>query len=529
MSPPAPLHVRLLPERTALAADQLHTLHVALEVTAHRPPSLQGRPPLRVVFALDASASMAGPPMEHVVRAVHRLAELLRPEDHVGVVAFAHRAVELVPLAAATAEHRRLLRHRTARLQPQGGTHLEAGLRRAAALFPPRALHERHVILLLSDGAPNAGLTDTHALAALVASQRPDLSLAALGFGPHHHEDLLSALAAAGGGAYHYIADPRLCDYALARALGQQQDVAAEAPALLIQPAPGVEIERALGGRPLRFTAEGLRVELPDLLDGQPQLTVLRLHVRAPREGGRFELLRAQLTARWSGAEGEARWSSALGLDAAPRDGAPEPEAAACVLLARADEVRAQARSVADRGHFEGAAVILRQLIQAIQRAPGLELEGPSALREALDLLLDEALAYEQRPDPERYQSFRRASLTTAVTSSGEVARTVEAMAGAFPKAALVGVVGPLRGQRVALGVDQLIGRTPSADLCVPDDAVSRSHARVTAYQGVFLLIDLHSERPTLLNGEALPTSHPLRHGDQITVGASTFRYEEGE
>src|SRR5437667_10901327 len=62
------------------------------------------RPPLTVVFALDVSASMKGPPLEHVLRSVEMLVALLEPKDRVGIVTFAQNAAAVMTVRGATAE-----------------------------------------------------------------------------------------------------------------------------------------------------------------------------------------------------------------------------------------------------------------------------------------------------------------------------------------------------------------------------------------------------------------------------------------
>jgi Ca-activated chloride channel family protein len=112
-------------------------------VTATAPGIELPRPPLSVVLSVDTSGSMAGPAIEHVVESIDRLVAVLQPTDRVAVVAFSNNAAEITPLLFATPETRRRASTRCHRLVAEGGTNIEAGLARAAAMLPPRAMHER--------------------------------------------------------------------------------------------------------------------------------------------------------------------------------------------------------------------------------------------------------------------------------------------------------------------------------------------------------------------------------------------------
>ncbi|MGH8460976.1 MAG: FHA domain-containing protein [Stenotrophobium sp.] len=77
----------------------------------------------------------------------------------------------------------------------------------------------------------------------------------------------------------------------------------------------------------------------------------------------------------------------------------------------------------------------------------------------------------------------------------------------------------PLAKERVT------IGRHPDNDICVPDRAVSGNHAAVITILQDSFLEDLGSTNGTIVNGKSI-TKHPLSHGDVITLGRNTLRYE---
>ena len=75
-----------------------------------------------------------------------------------------------------------------------------------------------------------------------------------------------------------------------------------------------------------------------------------------------------------------------------------------------------------------------------------------------------------------------------------------------------------------------VIGRSTTADICLPDDGASREHARIS-HQGTgrndgatFTLTDLGSSNHTFVNSEQVE-SVQLRDGDKILIGDSILKF----
>ena len=75
-----------------------------------------------------------------------------------------------------------------------------------------------------------------------------------------------------------------------------------------------------------------------------------------------------------------------------------------------------------------------------------------------------------------------------------------------------------------------VIGRSTTADICLPDDGASREHARIS-YQSTdrnegaaFTLTDLGSSNRTFVNSEQVD-SVQLRDGDKIQIGDSILKF----
>jgi Ca-activated chloride channel family protein len=530
------LTFQVLLDRASVRPDAETTLHLVVELEASGEAVEALRPPATTVLAIDVSGSMQGEPLDQVIRSVDRLLDGLRPEDRLGVIAFSSGATLVTEPVAVDAAGKKLVRARVARLFAEGQTNIEAGLDLAAATLGPSGDGRRRGVVVLSDGEPNQGASTVTDLRAVVARHRASTSFSALGYGVKHDEDILSAIGDAGGGGYAFVPDPATCARAFARAIGGQADVVADAIELTLAPAEGVEVVRLLGGEPLRFGAGGLTIPLPDMVPGTSRLVVAELRVKAPG-AQRFLLEVAKLRLGWR--RPGTRATLLLAHDATIEIAAREPShvgrAVRRVMLVRCDRVRQEARALADRGQFGGAAALLRGLLAELKTVPDFVVGEASALGEAYELLVDEAMAMERNPDQEAYGLFRKSALASklamqAPMSSRGAASTklLELSAGSYPEAFLVIRNGPGVGVRHRLKEECVIGRTATADLALQSDGVSRRHAEVYALEGEFWACDLGSTNVTRLNGAPLGSAPAkLKPGDVLLVGDVELIYEE--
>lgn len=536
------LSLKVWLDRSSVQPDVDARAHLVIEIEASGEPMEGPRPPATTVLAIDVSGSMQGAPIDQVIRSVDRLLDGLRIEDRVGVVAFSSGATRVVEPVAVDAVGKKLVRSRVARLFAEGHTNVEAGLDLAVEVLGPIEEGRRRGVVLLSDGEPNQGATTAEALRAVVRKHRPGTSFSALGYGVKHDEDILAAIGDAGGGGYEFVPDPATCARAFARALGAQADVVADAIELAIAPGAGVEVVRMLGGEAMRFGRDGLTIALPDMVPGTRRLVVAEIAVRAPGPQ-RFllDVAKVQLAWRRPGARAAevTTLTREVSADILPREPAVVAEAAARVMLVRADRVREEARALADRGNFGGAATLLRGLLAEIERVPGFAVGEGSALGEAYELLVDEAMAMERKPDEEAYAMFRKSAMGSklamhappAASSRGVASsKLMEHAAGKFPEAYVVVKNGAEAGKRHRLREECVIGRTASADVPIVSDMVSRRHAEIYALEGEFWACDLGSTNVTKVNGDPLGSApRKLKTGDVVLVGDVELIYEERE
>ena len=82
--------------------------------------------------------------------------------------------------------------------------------------------------------------------------------------------------------------------------------------------------------------------------------------------------------------------------------------------------------------------------------------------------------------------------------------------------------------QVVDLQASNSLGRHPSNSIQLLDKIVSKEHCIVEQRGPAFWLRDLGSLNGTYINGERVRGEQNLRHGDDIALGATRARYDDG-
>lgn len=182
----APFSITTDVTRTPWNAD---TRLLRIGLRAYDVPSAT-RPPANLVFLVDTSGSMNEPDkLPLVKRALEGLADQLRPDDRVSIVAYAGSA----GLVLAPTADKGYVRAAIACLDAGGSTAGGAGL--ALAYATARASFVRggiNRIFLATDGDFNVGVSSTQALEAMVKRERDDgITLTTLGFGEGNTNDAM--------------------------------------------------------------------------------------------------------------------------------------------------------------------------------------------------------------------------------------------------------------------------------------------------------------------------------------------------
>jgi Ca-activated chloride channel family protein len=169
------------------------------------------RKPASLTFVIDVSGSMD---MDNrlglVKRSLELLVEQLRPDDSVSIVVYGTDArVVLEPVSGFYKDE---ILSAIYRLQPEGATNAEAGIRlgyqMALRAYNPEGINR---VILCSDGVANVGNTEaTVILDEIRGHVQEGVTMTTIGFGMDNYNDtLMEQLADNGNGFYAYVDDMR--------------------------------------------------------------------------------------------------------------------------------------------------------------------------------------------------------------------------------------------------------------------------------------------------------------------------------
>lgn len=69
-------------------------------------------------------------------------------------------------------------------------------------------------------------------------------------------------------------------------------------------------------------------------------------------------------------------------------------------------------------------------------------------------------------------------------------------------------------------------GRSPEADVCIPETRISRIHAEIRQWDHDFVIKDMHSRNGLTVNGSRIEVA-VLKPGDVIRIGNQEFSVEQ--
>ncbi|MFO0762895.1 MAG: VWA domain-containing protein [Byssovorax sp.] len=258
-------------------------LRLALRGSADHPAA---RPHLSVHLVLDVSGSMQGESIARARSAADALVDRLAPTDDFSLVTFSSDADLLVP--DGPVGPRRASIHQVIRgIHEDGGTNIGAGLElgyaeASAPTIPDDAVR---VVLLVSDGHANAGITRTESLSRLAeAAFQRGVQTSSFGLGADYDGALMSSIAAEGAGGYYYLRDAAQIAPALAMELDRRLDPVATAVELRVRLEPDIKLLHVYGSRRLN-EAEAARVRSAEIASDQQAQK--RDHIKQDRQEDR--------------------------------------------------------------------------------------------------------------------------------------------------------------------------------------------------------------------------------------------------
>jgi Ca-activated chloride channel family protein len=241
--------------------------------------------PLNLCLVLDHSGSMIGKSLETVKKAALRLVEQLTPKDRLSAIAFDHRAKVIVPNQAVTDLFK--VKQAIESLRAAGGTCIDGGLKLGIEEAAKGKQERVSQIFLLTDGENEHGDNERCLKLAELATEY-NISVSALGFGPHWNQDVLEQISDMAAGSLSYIEEPEQADGEFSRLFARLQSVGLTNAYLYLELMPQVRLAEF---KPVAQVApetvelavepqgEGWGVRLGDLMIDQPREVLFNLYL----------------------------------------------------------------------------------------------------------------------------------------------------------------------------------------------------------------------------------------------------------
>jgi Ca-activated chloride channel family protein len=516
-----------------LSVGAQHKLYLLVRVQGSRQEGERKSLPLNLSVVIDRSGSMAGEKLEFVKQAALDLVRRLGAKDQLSLVAYDTEVEVLVPPMGA--DNKAPFARSIHRLQSRASTNLSGGWLQGCE-FVARSLAEKQVnrVLLLTDGLANVGVTDPPSLAAMARQKRAEgITTTTLGVGMHFNEDLLTTMASEGGGAFYFIDSPDQAPAIFGEELQDLLNVVGQNLTVAIEAGKAVRGVQQLYDYPRHEETGALVYKLGDLYAEEERHQVFELTL-APLEQGETKL--GRIVVSYDAIQGEQvkRVESAFEIlvKAVPESELevvlPKLDVEKLALLQKAARAREKAIQHADRGAFEQAAKVLRDVAAAIE-ASGLEDEE---LQQAHGQLIEDAMDMEL--GPERYDAHTRKLQSAKIAHSSRSARSapmVEAMHTRLRSERVAIERGGPAPAWIAWGQRSLelkeetllIGSSEGCDIVLKSPGVAPKHCRLEQEAGDWFLVDLGAAE-TFANGGRVSRRFRLSVGDVLAVGGTVLR-----
>lgn len=159
----------------------------------------EDKPAKNILYLLDVSGSCD---IKIVKESIIRSLPFLRDKDRISVISFSTETSVDIPWTSCTMTNKQRMVDDIVGIKTGGWSNISNGIFHAIEQCMEIDAH----IIILSDGQPNSGVTDTKSLVSMVKNtlHKTNTRIHAFGYG-EHETDLLRALTDACGGTYNYI------------------------------------------------------------------------------------------------------------------------------------------------------------------------------------------------------------------------------------------------------------------------------------------------------------------------------------
>ncbi|MFX0085902.1 MAG: VWA domain-containing protein [Candidatus Hodarchaeota archaeon] len=180
-------------------------LYVQLKITGVHSEEKEQRTNMNLGVVLDRSGSMHGSKLQKSKEAIEFIVNNLTNEDQFALTIYDHRVDTIIPSSKLINPTSIISRIRS--IRDRGRTNLHGGLMEGfKQVKNGKLLEYRNILLLLSDGLANEGITDRTRMCESVKNiYEGGIGISTFGVGDDFDEDLMVDIADNGGGHFYFI------------------------------------------------------------------------------------------------------------------------------------------------------------------------------------------------------------------------------------------------------------------------------------------------------------------------------------
>jgi Ca-activated chloride channel homolog len=526
-----------------LTVEQPHKMYLMARLISGSAPIDKRRRPLNLSLVIDRSGSMAGDKINYTKQASQILVQNLGAQDTLSIVLY-NEGVETL-LAPEAVQRKDLISQRIDTIKAGGTTNLSGGWLEGCNYVAQNREDERiNRVILMSDGHANRGVTQMDKLVALAQQKANDgISTTTMGLGEDFNEDLMIAMAHAGGGAFYFIESPEVAPLIFQEELQGLLSVVGQNLVISVEMTDDVLAVHQLNAYPMHSDGRRVSFRLGDVFGDEVKALLLELSIPALKEVGQKQIgvLRFEYDELLESGSLHRVLELPININIAPEGRLPAPaneEVSQSVLLLKAAQARREAVSAADKGNYQTASEILRNVAQSIEDSQILSAE----LQEERSALLKQADDLEQGEDA--YDSYSRKMMSTqsiyTMTDKHSATQAlrirdferqakanepqIEKQAGVLPTLMTWNDrTFPLKGDLIRMG------RAPQNEIVINARGVSRFHCQLKREGDQLILEDLNSTNGTMVEGVALKSPYTLSVGDEIYLCNERLVFHNGD
>jgi Ca-activated chloride channel homolog len=525
-----------------LTVERPQKVYLMARLEAGPAPDDQQRRPLNISLVIDRSGSMGGDKLDYTRQAAQFLVQNLGVRDILSVILYNDHIETL--LAPEPVQRKDVISQRIASIKASGTTNLSGGwlegCNRVAENLNDDYLNR---VILMSDGLANRGITDTSRLVAMAQQKRGErISTTTMGLGKDFNEDLLMSMANAGGGAFYFIESPEVTPLIFKEELQGLLSVVGQNLVISLDTTEHVTLVNQLNAYPMHSDGKRVAFRLGDVFGDEIKTLVLELSIPALKEIGprQIAVLRFEYDELNKDGIEHRVWEMPVSVNIQAEGEQPQlanPQVKQSVLLLKAAQARREAVQAADKGEYQNASQVLRNIADLIDESqivdPQLNEESQALRQQATEIDLG-ARAYDDYSRKSMstqafYTMTSRHDDTQVLRMRERKRQAPEAESQQAKKQGVTPTHVTWKDQTFPLEGDLIrIGRAPHNEIVIDVVGVSRFHCQIRRAGDKLMLEDLGSTNGTAVDGKALTEPYPLSVGDEVLLSDERLVFHDG-